>query len=310
MDWSNEPYVKVYTRETDDDLALTWEAVALWNQLMKRFDRSGFLETRRGARGLAAITRVPLQVVTRVLPELIEDGRLVEVDGGFLAPNYIAAQEASKSDKLRQKDSRDRRRARALDHGVANRDGAVTERDEVDTERDIGVTTGHAQSRRVTLCSADPDPSADPLPAIASARAIHPTVYDLAKLTWQALSEARLMIAAELGLTNVIGFPDRFGMPSEPRACHDLRDRVREEGDGAEAACRRVVENLIAQARDERSIEWLAEKAFTAGGWQHARSWVPRQHRPQKREARAGAIGASTPHKNFGEESKAAKEVM
>jgi hypothetical protein len=150
VDWSNENYVRVYTRETDDDLALTWEARALWDRMLTKFDRSGFVETRRGARGLAAITRIPPEVVDRVLPELLEDGRLVQVDGGYLAPNFIAAQEARKSDRQRQRESRERRRAQGLGQIVTERDDEVTNRD--------AVTNRDESSRSVTLCSADPDP--------------------------------------------------------------------------------------------------------------------------------------------------------
>lgn len=309
MDWSNEPYVRVYTRETDDDLALSWEATALWNQLMKKFDRSGFIETKRGPRGLAAITRIPLPVVERSLPELLEDGRLVAVEGGFVAPNYIAAQEASKSDRQRQKDSRDRRRAQALD--VTNRDGAVSNRDEDVTKRDASVTPGHETSQPVTLCSADL-PVADPSPVSSPARAIPPST-DYARLTWQTISAARVQIAAEFQLTNIIPMPDRFGMPSEPRGCRDLRDRIREEGANAEAVCKHIVANLIAQAREERSVEWLSEKAFTAGGWQTARNWTPGQQQKKQRQARpAPSYGASKPRTEHPEQPalRPASEVL
>lgn len=308
MDWSNEPYVRVYTRETDDDMALSWEAVALWNQLMKRFDRSGFVETRRGIRGIAAITRIPVPVVERVLGELLEDGRLVAVDGGFVAPNFIAAQEASKSDRQRQKDSRDRRRAHALDVtkcdiGNANQNGAVT-------IRDGNVTNGHAASQSVTLTSADQG-IADPSPVLPP-RAIDLPPYRIAHETWGAVSAARLEIAAELRLANVLPMPARFGAPSEPRGCRDLRDRVREEGDRAEDVCKHVIANLVAQARAEKNVEWLSEKAFTPGGWQTARNWVPghSQGRVRAVPRSGGAIGASTTHKNHGDEMKPAKEVM
>ncbi len=156
MDWSNEPYVKVYTRETDDDRALSWEARAVWDRLLLKLDRSGLFETKRGPRGVAAAVLIPADIVLRVLPELLTDGRIREVPAGYFAPNFIPAQESSKSDKLRQKDARDRRRSRNLGHQVTNSDGAVT-------KRDSGVTDGHAASRGVTpshslLCSADPDP--------------------------------------------------------------------------------------------------------------------------------------------------------
>jgi hypothetical protein len=115
IDWANEPYVRLYKRETDDDLLLSWEARAVWHEMLKKFDRSGLLETRRGVRGLAALIRIPAEVVERVLAELLEDGRVRSVPNlGFAAKNYIAANDTPRSDKARQEASRLRRSVDAL----------------------------------------------------------------------------------------------------------------------------------------------------------------------------------------------------
>lgn len=114
MDWSNELYVKLYRRVTDDDLLLSWEARALWHEMLKRFDRSGFITTRRGAPGLAVLVGIPLEVVERALGQLELDGRVKAVDVGFFAPNFMPAQETSKSNRLRQQEVRDKRRMQAV----------------------------------------------------------------------------------------------------------------------------------------------------------------------------------------------------
>ncbi len=135
---------------------------------------------------------------------------------------------------------------------------------------------------------------------------------DLARVTWAEVSRARVQLASELNLPNVLPLPDRFGVPSEPRGCRDLRDRLREEGDNATTTAKHVLANLIAQAREERSVEWLSEKAFTPGGWQTARNWISGQQQRARRGARAAreAIGAASPRtdhpesptlKSFGE---------
>ncbi len=41
MDWSNEHYVRVYTRDTRDLLAITWQARALWWEMLRKADQSG-----------------------------------------------------------------------------------------------------------------------------------------------------------------------------------------------------------------------------------------------------------------------------
>lgn len=134
-----------------------------------------------------------------------------------------------------------------------------------------------------------PDPIAPEPPA--RAHAIPPsaepgcsTEYDpasprqvelLARTLWTEVSEARVAIAVELGLKNVIALPERNGTPAEPRGFRDLRDRVREEGHQAPRVCELVRDGLMANARDRQSVEWLSEKAFTEGGWRWAREFVP-----------------------------------
>lgn len=153
MDWSNEPYVRLYTRETTDDLELSWDALALWRALLCKFDRSGLMEARHGWASVARAVRCDVERIEAAGAELVRDGRVRLVKGGVFAPNYVAAQTASKSDKVRQRESRDRRRAHAesehstgnahSNHGVAHTTSQP-------------VTSGHAPSQNVTLCSADP----------------------------------------------------------------------------------------------------------------------------------------------------------
>lgn len=116
IDWSNEPFARLYKRETDDDLMLTWQARAVWHEFLKRCDRSGLVVTKRGVTGLAALLRIPLDVIESVLQELIEDGRIRSLpDTGFIAPNYVNANYVARSDSARQAASRMVRRARSHD---------------------------------------------------------------------------------------------------------------------------------------------------------------------------------------------------
>lgn len=117
----------------------------------------------------------------------------------------------------------------------------------------------------------------------------------LAEATYRRVSDARVAIAAELKLPEQLPFP-AVTPSSRAGSFRDLLDRMREEGALAAVVCDRVVENLIAQAREERSIEWLAEKAFSEGGWRTARGWMPAASRPAK-PARPGAPAAAPSRK-------------
>ena len=144
----------MYTRETPDDSLLSWDALSLWRAMLCKFDRAGRIDTKRGVRGLAALVRMPLGTAETAIGELLGDGRVRQIESGYFAPNFVAAQTASKSDKQRQRESRERRTAEA---------GA---RPDIGNADHNHVTGGHAESQPVTfghsllssalLCSADP----------------------------------------------------------------------------------------------------------------------------------------------------------
>lgn len=165
MDWSNENYVRVYTRETEDDLVLSWEARALWKEMLCKFDRAGFLPLKRGRAGLAALIRWPVEAIERAAPELVADGRVRELETGFFAPNFLEAQEAKSSDKQRKREERERRRA----HAASGQD--VTKRDATVTIRD-GLSGFGGDTEKKSLLLADP--SSAPKEALPRARARDP----------------------------------------------------------------------------------------------------------------------------------------
>lgn len=144
MDWSDERYVRVYTRDTADFLALSFEAQGLLGLIIRKLDRAGVLELgRHGKRGVAIAIGHPARwdAIAPALEELLLDGCIVMDGTRLVMLNFIEAQEAVQSDRLRQAASRARRRE------LSNVD--VTIRD----EKSRDVTDGHAkshESRNVT----------------------------------------------------------------------------------------------------------------------------------------------------------------
>ena len=90
--------------------------------LMRKVDRSGVLDDIDDpADDLSLITGLPLQHCKVAMERLLKY-KVIKISGNrLLIPNFIEAQEASKSNRLRQKESRERRR---LD--VTKRDQGVT----------------------------------------------------------------------------------------------------------------------------------------------------------------------------------------
>ena len=161
IDFANEKYVRVYVRDTMTLTLLSWQARALLWEIMRKADRSGVIDVGgHGARGIAAVTRIPLDAVEPAIKELIDVGTLQVGEGCFILPRFIEAQETSSSDKKRQKETRERRRAKAMGDETSQ---PVTKRDETsqnvtdshDASHD--VTSGHTASHGVTLSCAVPN---------------------------------------------------------------------------------------------------------------------------------------------------------
>ena len=55
----------------------------LW-ELLRKTTRNGFLSSgKSGTRGLSALTYIPVEVIDRALPILLDDGCVTKVDGGY-----------------------------------------------------------------------------------------------------------------------------------------------------------------------------------------------------------------------------------
>jgi hypothetical protein len=152
MRWEDERYVRLYTRDTGEWILLGWEAQAVLTLAMRKCDRAGILRTGANhARGLAAMTGIPVDVVTRALPFLLEgDGPPMLANGPQLViRNFIEAQEARASDAMRAKKYRERARDIATGKDVTTCDVGVT-------SRDATVTDSHTPSHAVTPSLAVP----------------------------------------------------------------------------------------------------------------------------------------------------------
>lgn len=141
MDWSNEEWRKVYIKDTPDIIAVGWEGrLVLW-ELIRKVDRSGVISIGINDDDLLAeLLRVPIEILRTGLARILARGVAVRVEAGICVVNFVEAQEARTSDRLRQKMTRDRHRERH----IASHD--VTARH---TESQH-VTQSHIASREVT----------------------------------------------------------------------------------------------------------------------------------------------------------------
>ncbi len=153
LDWSNERYVRLY-RPSVDHRALCWQARAIWPLLLQEADGAGVIGARKGVAGLSKAIDFPIEVVEAGMADLIDDGCLVAIPGGYCIRNYVEAQTATMTDSSRKA------RQREVDRAVAALESAagcsLQAGSQIGHAASREVTDGHGASRSVTPSRADP----------------------------------------------------------------------------------------------------------------------------------------------------------
>jgi len=168
LDYSNERYVRIFTRDTTNWCLLSWQARSLYLLISRKLDRAGVLdlEGEDPVRAIAANTGVPEDVVSAALPELVGPRGQFQLNpdydhgsGCIFDPTFREKEEARQSDAARSRAARERRRDLAKLHDVTKRDSDVTNRDV--TNRDGGdsphgsFSNSDAGVRNVTVTERD-----------------------------------------------------------------------------------------------------------------------------------------------------------
>jgi len=111
VDWSNERYVRLCIRDTTSWKRLGWDGQCMLMALLRKVDRSGSmdLDGLEPWEGAMLHTGAPEDMARRGVEAMLRI-EVIAVRGTRLVfPNFIAAQECTKSDVLRSRESRERR---------------------------------------------------------------------------------------------------------------------------------------------------------------------------------------------------------
>ena len=125
MNFSDEEYVRLYVRDTVTWKLLEWQGqTVLLHMLRGKFDRSGVFDCdgHELSHAVTAVTGLPLEIVEFGLAKLLAL-KVWEHSGERLVwPAYLEAQTCARSDRARQRESREKRRSSALVTPVTKRD--------------------------------------------------------------------------------------------------------------------------------------------------------------------------------------------
>lgn len=160
MDWTNERYVRLYTRDTTTWRRLGWDGQNVLMHLLRKVDRSGCLELGELEPWEAVMLHIgcPEDAARRGMDALLRVGTVTIRDGHITLPSFVEAQECTKSDRQRAREYRERRSAGDFTHPAH-----VTKRDDMPSQNVTQSSrvdrTRHESTERVTprhsvLCSA------------------------------------------------------------------------------------------------------------------------------------------------------------
>jgi hypothetical protein len=215
VNFEDEAYVRVYKRKTITYKRLGWEGrTVLWH-LMLEADRAGIIELGEGdtVEAVATLCDLPEEVVSVGIARLTSQGVTERHGTSLLVTRFIEAQEATRSDKARAKDYRERRRAQL-----------VTPRDEASQGVTVAsrvVTDRHSEQSSTEQSSTEEQPS-----VVASGkppRKPKPVRWRKVPESWQP-NEGHQKLAADHGVNLAAELPKfrdhEFAQPkSDADAC-------------------------------------------------------------------------------------------
>lgn len=175
MDFANEYYVRIYTRDTTTWKRLRFNGQTVLMHVLRKMDQAGVLDVEDMEPWEAAVLHchIPEDIARAGMDRCLELEVLVHSESYLVAPRYREANEASKSDRQRQLESRSRRRLRALEQSDTSRDRllrAVTSGHEGVSRSGPTparcVTEHHTRSQSVTLTGSGSRSGAVAVPSV------------------------------------------------------------------------------------------------------------------------------------------------
>jgi hypothetical protein len=118
MRFEDEPWVRLYVSDTTTRLTWSWQANAIFDALLRKWDRAGLIKVGNlpVERVVAMHTRIPLEVVEAHLHELMREEphgppTMSVINGYLVCHRHVTAQHANSSNAKRSREHRERRKA-------------------------------------------------------------------------------------------------------------------------------------------------------------------------------------------------------
>ena len=116
MDWSSERWVKLYKKSTPSWVMLPWQSRALFPLMLKECDARGMIAVGRGGvKALAAVVRLPVQVVRVGLAGLELSGSVLVDTATISLTHFTDAQLTRSSNAVKLERHKDAKSLRVVE---------------------------------------------------------------------------------------------------------------------------------------------------------------------------------------------------
>jgi hypothetical protein len=141
MNFEDEPYFRLYQRDTKTWLRWRWEGQVVFTLTSRKLDRAGVIDdVTDPVADVSLITGLPEEIVAVGLERVLASGTFELRGSRLVAPRYVEAQTAIKTDRLRSKELRKRRRDMARAGLLGDEVEPLEAANDCDTEADGSVT--------------------------------------------------------------------------------------------------------------------------------------------------------------------------
>lgn len=300
MNFEDERFVKIYPRNTTNWKLLGWEGRCVLMMLLREVDRAGCLDLEGGMEGLALLLDLPPDVTERGFLACVKRGSVVQNENTAIIPNFVKAQDARQTDRVRQAESRARRRELGMmSQNVTNETIPVTKRDEMSHAVTASHTKSHPVTLRIEQTRPDQNKTDSDVPSEPSqpALALQPQqAADTTKKPSEAQVRERiaLVLFGEIVAARMSVIPGAEKLEPRPAALAGLKACL---GQGYKPdEIRRVIDLKTREVRaDPKQAKWFRPTWFSPGNVEGYLALRPQDVASARQSAGSGYPGRPAP---------------
>jgi len=162
LDFSNESYVRLYLRNTITWEELGWEGRCVFPLALREADRAGIINIgkKSPAEALTLLLRGPAEFIAVAVERMLDLEVMKHVGTELIFPRYIEANETGRSDVVRQRESR-----------LKRRDKVISKKQQLDLPAQVQLSCDNSPSPEIINEKHGEEPCHKPLSKVKESKA-------------------------------------------------------------------------------------------------------------------------------------------